>query len=62
MKSIRVLMVLDTMDVSGTETHVLSLVKELQSRGIYTAVVTGKGSMISRLREKRVYCSPNEFP
>ncbi len=62
MKSIRVLMVLDTMDVSGTETHVLSLVKELQSRGIYTAVVTGKGSMISRLRETGCKVHQMNFP
>lgn len=62
MKSIRVLMVLDTMDVSGTETHVLSLVKELQSRGIYTAVVTGNGSMISRLRETGCKIHQMNFP
>ncbi|MGE7760130.1 glycosyltransferase [Peribacillus sp. NPDC097895] len=62
MKATRVLMVLDTMDVSGTETHVLSLVKELQSRGIYTAVLTGNGSMISRLRETGCTIHEMNFP
>ncbi|MGE6379431.1 glycosyltransferase [Peribacillus muralis] len=62
MKPMRIMMVLDTLDVSGTETHVLSLVKELQARGVYTAVVTGDGSMISRLRETGCAIHKVDFP
>ncbi|WP_374717296.1 glycosyltransferase family 4 protein [Geobacillus thermodenitrificans] len=44
----RVLMVLDGLDFGGTETHALSLAKEMAARGIHIAVAARNGALASR--------------
>ncbi|WP_066506480.1 glycosyltransferase [Abyssisolibacter fermentans] len=43
--NIRVLLLVDTLDIGGTETHVLSLAKELNKRGIHVVVGTSGGPL-----------------
>lgn len=43
---LRILMVLDQFNVGGTETHVLSSIRELLRRGIHVVVAGKKGEMI----------------
>jgi len=58
----RVLMVLDSLGFGGTETHALSLAKEMATRGIYVVVAARSGTLA--LRFKAVGCPlyPIDFP
>lgn len=42
---LRILMLIDYLNIGGTETHVLSLVKSLISKGIYVVIVTSGGPL-----------------
>jgi len=44
-EDLRVLLVLDGLDLGGTETHVLSLAKEMIHRGIHVVIVSRGGKM-----------------
>ncbi len=50
MKEPRILMVLDSFQIGGTETHVLSLVKEFKRLGIYVCLAGSKGKLLQRFR------------
>lgn len=43
--SIRVLMLIDALNIGGTETHVLNITKKLMDMGIYVVVATSGGPM-----------------
>ncbi|NMM65332.1 glycosyltransferase [Clostridium sp. P21] len=45
LSNIRVLLVLDSMNIGGTETHVLTLASELLRLGIHVAILSDKGAL-----------------
>ena len=46
----RVLLTMDSMNIGGTETHVLALAKELIRVGIYVAILSNKGALLEILK------------
>ncbi|WPZ19202.1 glycosyltransferase family 4 protein [Geobacillus subterraneus] len=58
----RVLMVLDGLDFGGTETHTLSLAKEMAARGIHIAVAARSGALVHRFRAVGCPFYPIDFP
>ncbi|EIT86679.1 glycosyltransferase [Fictibacillus macauensis ZFHKF-1] len=49
--TLKVLMVLDGLDVGGTETYVLSIVEELKQRGVSFVIVSRGGVMLPRFQK-----------
>lgn len=59
MRGIKVLMVLDSMEYGGTETHVLSMVKVMQKKGAEILIAGGAGAFSNQLnREMTVFTLP----
>lgn len=48
--SIRVLMLIDALNIGGTETHVLNITKTLMDKGIYVVIATSGGPLDSLLQ------------
>lgn len=61
-ESLRILMVLDSIEVGGTETHVFSLAKEMLRKGIHIAIVGNKGRMIDKFYDLGCPIYEVDFP
>ncbi|MGL4912112.1 MAG: glycosyltransferase [Romboutsia sp.] len=58
----KVLMVLDKLNIGGTETHVLSLIKGLLANNIQVAIVAGKGPLKSEFEKLGCNIYEVDFP
>jgi len=61
-EGLRVLLVLDGLDLGGTETHVLSLAKEMSCRGIHVVIASRGGQMEESFRPIRCPMYKINFP
>ena len=61
-EGLRVLLVLDGLDLGGTETHVLSLAKEMGCRGIHVVIASRGGQMEESFRPIRCPMYKIDFP
>lgn len=62
MSQLRLLMVLDSLAVGGTETQVLSVIVELQKLGAHVVVVAGPGSLCESYRDTGCVVEVIPFP
>lgn len=61
-KDLRVLMVLDSLNLGGTETHVLSLIKEFMDRDIHVCVLANHGTFSSEFMKLGCTIYNIDFP
>jgi len=61
-ESLRILMVLDSIEVGGTETHVFSLAKEMLRKGTHIVIAGNKGRMTDKFHELGCPIYEVDFP
>lgn len=61
MKPLNILMVLDSLEIGGTETHVLEISKALQARGHKIVIGTSGGSFAQRFQQAGLKLIPMSF-
>lgn len=61
-KNLRVMLVIDSFSVGGTETHVLSLAKELINQGIQVTILGADGPLGSEFKKLKCRIYNMEFP
>lgn len=61
-KELSVLLVLDSFNIGGTETHVLSLAKGLIEQGVKVTILSGKGPLESEFKKLKCKIYNVDFP